>query len=135
MRDYGPQHAADFPNTGQTVNPLDISAMKMIAEAKSFTPTYYHQLCRPALTNPYKVAETAEKILLLLIEHPEPVDPMHIQSESEMVKFAAKRAMDMARALHAEFTKYEDEIEREAFTKAHEEQTKQINKLYKSEST
>ncbi len=124
MLDYGPQTAAD--NKHQTVNPLDISAMKMITEAKSFTPIYQHQLSRPSLTNPYLVTETAEKILLQIIAANQQYDPMAKLTEHDLITRAVNRAMKLAKALHDEFKKYEEEIELEATVKASEELQKEV---------
>lgn len=112
IRFPGEKHMDCTPQTAdhkQHSSPLD-----PVADTKQFASTYQHQLCRPVLTSPYKVAETAEKILIQIVGLSQSSDPLLQQTADELIASVAKTSMAIAKALHAEFTKLEDEIELKA---------------------
>jgi len=105
MLDYGPHTANEHTDA---------------VTAKHYHQMLYLQSARPNLTNPYLVTETAEKILLDIV-HVEKHEPLLTETQEEWITRTAKTAMDLAKALHAEFKRYEDQITQEEMTKAIED--------------
>ncbi len=106
MLDYGPHTAVDHTDA--------------VTAKPGYPKMLYLQNARPCLTSPYAVTETAEKILLQLIGTLS-YDPMARLTKEETIIQTAKEAMDIAKALHSEFRKYEDEIAQAEMVKAIEE--------------
>jgi len=107
MLDYGPHTANEHTDA---------------VTAKLYGPRilqqHYVQQVRPNLTNPYLVAETAQRIFLEAIKEQgqEPVSAN--EPREDWAANVAKASMEIAKALHAEFKKYEDEVEGEAMAGA-----------------
>jgi len=108
--DYGPHTAVDQTDA-ITQKPFGPRLVGM----------HYVQQVRPHLTDPYKLAETAERILLQMIAVNQQHDPMARLTETDLIERGVSRAMKIAKALHAEFKILEDEVEKEAEVEMHRE--------------